>query len=265
MKRLALLALVALALSGCSYELQHNLNEEDANDIYTLLSKNGISSKKMKEEGGNEPTYQIIVAKADAAQATELLREHSLPRPQHPGWEGISKSKGMIPTEMEQRAMMLQALQGEVERGLQKVDGILEVTAIPMQPENNDLTQPDKKPANSASVLVKYRPTPENKPPLDEQKIREWVASALPDTRPENVRVLLSEAHGVTSEFTPGMKMVTVLGGMQMTEASRQQFLYIVGIMAIVAILSIGINIIFMMRGSGSQSSQRRARPTTTS
>jgi type III secretory pathway lipoprotein EscJ len=45
-RRLTLLA-AALALTGCSLELQHNLPENDANEILVLLQENGIDSSKI--------------------------------------------------------------------------------------------------------------------------------------------------------------------------------------------------------------------------
>ena len=54
---------LGLFLSACTVELQHDLTEDDANDIYVLLQRNGIEAKKLKEEGGNEPKYIISVAK----------------------------------------------------------------------------------------------------------------------------------------------------------------------------------------------------------
>ena len=53
--------LLGLVLSACSVELQHDLTEDDANDIYVLLQRNGIEAKKLKEEGGNVPKYIISV------------------------------------------------------------------------------------------------------------------------------------------------------------------------------------------------------------
>ena len=43
-------ASLALVLSACSVELQHDLTEDDANDIYVLLQRKGIEAKKLKEE-----------------------------------------------------------------------------------------------------------------------------------------------------------------------------------------------------------------------
>jgi len=98
-----------LALSGCSLELQHNLNEQDANDILVLLQENGIDASKTKEEGGNEPTFLVKVAKTDYRQSARLLTQYSLPRPKAPGLEIFRQTKGMIPTQTEERAMLMEA------------------------------------------------------------------------------------------------------------------------------------------------------------
>jgi type III secretion protein J len=83
---------LALAFSGCTVELQHDLSEDDANDIYVLLQRNGIEAKKLKEEGGNVPKYIISVGKQDVATAAQLLRDYALPEegeaPAPPAKEG---------------------------------------------------------------------------------------------------------------------------------------------------------------------------------
>ena len=48
--RASLPLLALLLVTGCSIDLQHGLTEEDANEIYVLLSKNGINATKA--EGG---------------------------------------------------------------------------------------------------------------------------------------------------------------------------------------------------------------------
>ena len=116
----------ALVASGCTVELQHELQEDDANDIYVLLQRNNIDAKKTREEGGNEPKYVISVSKADVADAAQLLREHSLPRPKADGLSVFKKNKGMIPTATEERAMFLEALGGEISNTLNRVPGVLE-------------------------------------------------------------------------------------------------------------------------------------------
>ncbi|MFY0529948.1 hypothetical protein ACN28I_44535 [Archangium gephyra] len=179
----ALAALLALAVgTGCTIDLQHDLTEQDANEIYVLLSKNGISATKMKEEGGNELRFRIQVPKADTAQAAELLRAYSLPRPMEKGLNHFAKG-GMVPTATEERAMLLKALGGEVSNALNQIDGVLEARVIVMIPENNDLAQPENKPEPSASVFIKYRPGLKNDSPIKREDVQQFVSTAVPEAQ----------------------------------------------------------------------------------
>ena len=179
--------------TGCTIDLQHELSEQDANEIYVLLSKNGIATTKVKEEGGQELRFRIQVPKADAAQAAELLRAYSLPRPMEKGLAHFAKG-GMVPTATEERAMLLKALGGEVSNALNQIDGVLEARAIVMIPENNDLTQPENKPMPSASVFIKYRPGPKDESPIKREDVQQFVSTAVPELKPAAVTVLLTPA-----------------------------------------------------------------------
>ncbi|HEX4621640.1 MAG TPA: type III secretion protein [Myxococcaceae bacterium] len=249
----------ALTLTGCSLELQHNLNESDANEILVLLQENGIDSSKIKEEGGNEPTFTVKVAKADYRQAAKLLNQYSLPHPKSPGLEIFLQSKGMIPTQTEERAMLMQALGGEVSKALQKVDGVLEARTIVNVPENNDLTQPDKKPQPTAAVLVKYRANVEGKQPLNDIDLRNFVSRSLPDMRPENVAVIQVAAQLPTAEVSAESRMQEVLG-FQMSKASADTFRVVVGVTALVILIMAAFTAWNFMR-SGAQAPKARPRP----
>jgi len=252
-------AAALLLLAGCSIELQHGLLEEDANAIYVLLTENGISATKAKEEGGNTTTYLISVPKTDAAQAAKLLTEHSLPRPNDIGFATIRQGKGMIPTQVEERAMMLEATGGEVSASLNKVDGVLEARTIVMIPEKNDLAQPDKKPQPAAAVFVKYRASMDGKPPLDEVAVKRFAASAVEDLKPENVTVLMSQAQPATNELTEDEHLQYVLG-LRMTKASAGTFRAMVAVVALVMLGMAGLTTwTFLRGGSGSQRPKRTA------
>src|SRR6185436_5805611 len=163
-------------MSACSVELQHDLTEDDANDIYVKLQNAGINATKDRDEGGgNEIRYKITVAKADVAAATTTLRKYALPRPKSDGLAAFRKGKGMIPTATEERAMLLEALAGEVSNSLNRYPGVLEAKVIVNIPEVNDLTQPEKKPLPSASVFIKYAEG-RRESPIDERAVAKFVA-----------------------------------------------------------------------------------------
>lgn len=258
----AVAAVAALALSGCTVELHHGLTEEDANDIYVLLQENGIGSTKIMDTTGNSPVFTITVPKQDASSAARLLKEYSLPRPKIVGLESFRENSAMIPTQMEERGKMLEAMQGEVTKALNKIDGVLEARAIVMIPENNDLTQPENRPVNTASVLVKYRPIGE-RPPMTEKEIRAFVAKSLPDMREENVAVILSQALPPQAVANPESQLKDVMG-LRMTAQSASTFRMIV-VVFVLLFLAVAAFAVWQTLRSGASAAavKPRRRPAT--
>ena len=255
----ALAALLVLTLgTGCTIDLQHDLSEQDANEIYVLLSKNGIAATKVKEEGGNELKFRIQVPKADAAQAADLMKAYSLPRPMEKGLNHFAKG-GMVPTATEERAMMLKSLGGEVSNALNQIDGVLEARVIVMIPENNDLTQQENKPLPSASVFIKYRPGPKNDAPIKREDVQQFVSTAVPELKPAAVTVLLTPAIPPDAEVAPEMRLQDVMG-MRMTASSLSQFRMMAAVAVLLILTSIGLAVWPLLRGAGG-SAPARARP----
>lgn len=258
-----LVPLSALALQACSVELQHDLPEDDANEIYVLLQHNGINAAKVKEEGGNEPRYIISVPKPDVAASAQLLKDFSLPRPKADGLAIFKKMKGMIPTQTEERAMFIEALGGEVSNALNRIPGVLEARAIVMLPENNDLAQPDKKPMPSASVLLKWS-TPDGKEPISAAEVREFTAMAVPELKKENVQVLMKEAKSVSeTEVDPEKRMQTILG-LRMEKTSADTFKVMVVVVGVIILALTAVAALLFIRkpgGSGVRPSPPRAKP----
>ncbi len=241
----ALSALVALLASGCSLRLQHDLSEEDANEIYVLLTARGIDATKLKEGEGKEARYIINVPKAEIAQAAQELKDNSLPRRMADGLAIFKQTKGMIPTQTEERAMFIEALGGEVSNSLSRIPGVLEVRAIVMIPENNDLAQPEKRAQPSASVLIKYM-DPEGKAPISVQDAQEFVAAAVPELRKENVKIIMTLARFVT-ELTDEPQYKTFLG-VRVHVASVGTFKTILGVFALLFILMAGAVVVVVLR-----------------
>jgi type III secretion protein J len=243
--RSTLFGVVFLA-SACSVNLQHDMTEDDANDIYVLLQKKGIDASKLKEGEGKEARFVISVPKADVATAAELLREHSLPRPRADGLSIFKMTKGMIPTQTEERAMFIEALGGEVSNALNRIPGVLEAKTIVMIPENNDLTQPEKKPAPTASVLIKYMASVDGKAPVSIEDVQSFVANAVPELKKENVKVLMTEAKFVT-EVSEEPRLQRVMG-VNVDKASAGTFKAIIGVFALLFIAMAGVSAFLVVR-----------------
>ncbi len=243
--RLATCVGVVLIASACSTNLQHDLTEDDANDIYVLLQKKSINASKLKEGEGKEARYIISVPNADVAAAAELLREHSLPRPRADGLAIFKMTKGMIPTQTEERAMFIEALGGEVSNALSRIPGVLEARTIVMLPEVNDLTQPEKKPLPSASVLIKYMAV-DGKSPVAMDDIQSFVANAVPELKKENVKVLMTEAKFVT-EVSEAPRLQRIMG-VNVDKASAATFKTIIGVFALLFIAMAGVTAFMVVR-----------------
>jgi len=219
-----------LCLAGCSLELQHDLNEDDANEIYVLMLKKGIEASKVKEGEGKDARFVISVPKSKVRQAAELLREYSLPRPRSDGLAIFKQTKGMIPTQTEERAMLIEALGGEISNALNRIPGVLESRTIVMIPEVSDLTQAEKRPQPTASVLVKYMAV-DGKSTVSPEQVRGFVANAVPELKSENVQVLMTEAKFL-SENNSDCQPETILG-IQVVCGSATAFRTLVGVFAL--------------------------------
>ncbi|MFT3707170.1 MAG: type III secretion protein [Archangium sp.] len=246
MSRLASLAALSLLLSACSVNLQHDLSEDDANDIYVLLQKSGIDATKLKEGEGKDAKYIISVPKADVASAAEKLRQHSLPRPRSDGLAIFKMTKGMIPTQTEERAMFIEAIGGEVSNALNRIPGVLEARTIVMMPEVNDLTQPDKKPLPSASVFIKFMHSDDGKPPVSIDDVQGFVANAVPELKKENVKVLMTESKQVAEDATES-RMQRIMG-VNIDKASAGTFKTIIGVFALLFIVMAGLTAFLLVR-----------------
>jgi type III secretion protein J len=244
--------LVAFA-SACSINLQHDLLEDDANDIYVLLQREQIDAQKIKEGEGKDARYVISVPKADVADAAELLRKHSLPRPKSDGLAIFKMTKGMIPTQTEERAMFIEALGGEVSNALNRIPGVLEARTIVMIPEVNDLTQPEKKPMPSASVLIKYMAA--EPPPVSVPDVQAFVANAVPELKAENVKVMLTEAKAVGTN-TERERTKRILG-VGVESASAGTFKAIIGVFALLFITMAGITAFMVLRKPAARPASR--------
>jgi type III secretion protein J len=257
MSRLPLLVLL-VATAGCTIPLQHDLSEQDANDIYVLLNENGIAATKTRNESGQEPTYVISVAKGDATQGARLLREHALPRPKKDGLGVFQRIKGMVPTQSEERGIMLEALGGEVSNVFNEIDGVLMAQAIVSLPQVTDLTQPDDKPKPAASVFIKYRPGIDGKPPLSVEQVQRFAARTIQDLDPAMVEVLMTPGLPPMADMEPGARMQQVLG-LQMTAASAATFkLYAAGALLLILALA-GVSGWMLTRTSGGGGRRRAA------
>jgi len=206
--------IVVLLALGCSLPIQHGLDETAANEILTSLERAGIPASKNRDDEG---VFAVVVAKADALRALELMRSLGLPRGPRAGFGEIYKQASLVPTPTEDRARYVEALAGEIARTLENVEGVVSARVHLVLPEPDPLSI-DGKPrvAAQAAVLLKTRA---GRPvPIGEPDVRKLVAGSVPGLEPSAVAVVVTPAAEVP--VARGANLVS-FGPLRMTADSR--------------------------------------------
>src|SRR4051812_45488699 len=153
MKNILLAAV--LAFSACATQIQHGLEERDANEIVSALVARGFEVKKVAEKG-KKPTWAIELDDAQATEAMRVLNELKLPRPARLKTQSLAQSVGLIDTPAAERLRQLEAQEGDIEESLETMDGVASVSVelvVPPPPRPGQVSVPSK-----ASVLVRAQP-----------------------------------------------------------------------------------------------------------
>jgi type III secretion protein J len=177
-------------------ELVQGLDEFEANEIMVVLEAKGISATKVKLEG-RQITYAITVVESEARDAMRILVANKLPRRRPTGLAEVypAGSGGLIPTRSEEKAKFLMALQGEVERKLQRLPGIQSAHVTIVQPDKDivrDLDTPPPPP--TASVAIVFNAYDDRGTSLISQDdVQRLVAGSVEDLKPQNVTVVMKK------------------------------------------------------------------------
>ncbi len=155
----ALAIAAAIALAGCKKEIYHGLTEDEANEVLVVLkaANPNINAEKIAAGSGKQGMlFTIAVDEQYAVEAMRIMLDHQLPRKELPGLAQTFAQKSMIPTETEEKAQLLFAMQSELANSLEQIDGVVDARVHLVLPEMSPLEGRDVTPAR-ASVLIKYR------------------------------------------------------------------------------------------------------------
>ncbi|MFC1610685.1 hypothetical protein ACFL6C_06995 [Myxococcota bacterium] len=201
--RVAVILTVVGVAGGCGTEtVVHKTDERQANRILEILAKNDVrDAVKGVVDTGREVYFTVSVPKSKRWTAIEVLNEHELPTPEDTGYQAVFSEGGLIPTNAEENAKFLQALEGEIQRQLKLIDGILDVQAQVVVPEEDALrTTQENRPDTTASVTIKYLPGTGGSKPLSEPQVQAIVAAGVEGLTPDKVVVVMTP--GGTSKRT---------------------------------------------------------------
>lgn len=196
------LLLFVLTLSACQSEQEiiGNLSETEANGVLVVLDSQKIPASKtavIAKTGNKAPTFSIQVKTTKAPEALRILVDNRLPRSRSAGLGEVypSDSSSLIPSQSEEKAKFLRAMQGEVENMLKVLPGVVEARVVVVVPDQNvvrDLSS--KQPKATASVAVVFNPIDsKGTPPVKAEEIKFLVSSAVEDLSPSQVTVVMSE------------------------------------------------------------------------
>ena len=185
--------LMAGLLSACGTEtIIHGIDEREANQIIELLADHQLESNKLMNDSGRDVNYNIIVPAGNRIDAIRLLNRHEMPRRKDKGYTDVFAEGGLIPTSAEEKAKKLAALEGEIEKQLKLVDGVLDAQVQLVIPEESALrTSEEQKPQTTASVTMRYLPGAGGEKPLSEPQVQQLVAAGVENLTSDRVYPLL--------------------------------------------------------------------------
>lgn len=183
-------------LAGCGGDIAivHMLEEVEANEILVVLDAKDITGKKVVQEG-RVVTWSVEVPEIDAKDAMRLLVANRLPKARSSGYKDVYPpgGGGLIPTKSEEKAKFMMAVQGEIERKLKSLPGIVQAHVGVVQPDKDvvrDLDTPP--PASTASVAIVFNPIDERgTAAVKEEDVQKLVAASIEDLKPANVIVVM--------------------------------------------------------------------------
>jgi type III secretion protein J len=149
---LALLA--AGTLAGCGVELEHDLDERQANEVASVLESSGIAADKVAEDN-NANAYKIVVPRSEAGRAFSLLESRDLPRRSLRGLSDTFAGGTLLPSPVEDRARYSAALGVDLERSLEEIPGVVSARVHLALPPEEPLVGEAAHARPTASVLLK--------------------------------------------------------------------------------------------------------------
>ncbi len=240
---LALPVFLALGLVACGTEtIGHKVDEREANRIIEVLADNNVTAAKMMRDTGREVYFLISVPAKQRLEAIRVLNQNELPRRADRGYGEVFSEGGLIPTSSEERAKELSALEGEIERQLKLIDGVLDVQVQIVVPEESALrTTQEQQPTTTASATVKYLPGEGGSKPLSELQVRSVVAAGVEKLTPDNVVVLMTPATGAGTLRGGGRSAAEMRGTGLKRLTTKQLNMIFAAVLGLVLLLSLGL------------------------
>jgi len=182
-------ALLVILLTACGgNQLQHGLEERDANELVATLVSRGFQAAKVPEKG-KKPTWAVEVDEAQATDALQVLAELRLPRVAHATTRTLAQGAGLIETPAGERLRQLAAQAGDLEEALETMSGVSQASVELAVPPPGRAGQAPA--VSKAAVLLRVRPEALERLTLARAELRALVAAGVEGLRAEEVVLVL--------------------------------------------------------------------------
>jgi type III secretion protein J len=194
----AALVLVML-LAGCKEDLYTKMSEREANEMLSVLLRNGIDASRTTVKDG---TSVIRVETAQRAEAIELLTRQGLPKSSFNTINDVFKGGGLVASPTEERARFSFAVSEELSRTLSAIEGVISARVHVAIPKNE--TFRSERVQASASVLIRHDSAVELAPMARE--FRMLVANGIEGISYDRVSVTLVPVDRVERPMRPAVE-----------------------------------------------------------
>jgi flagellar M-ring protein FliF len=189
-KRLVLLGVVGIVVFSLISFSVYNFQKPVRSILYSGLDKADVSAigAALSEVGTpfdvNEAGDAVLVDFGKTAQARMLLAERGLPKSDKSGYDLFDQMGSLGLTSFMQQVTKVRALEGELVRTIQQLDGIKSARVHLALKADGALRSRENRP--TASVIIRMDGTPQEGLA---STIRHLVAAAIPSLQPDQVMV----------------------------------------------------------------------------
>ncbi|MFM9938883.1 MAG: flagellar basal-body MS-ring/collar protein FliF [Hyphomicrobiaceae bacterium] len=199
-RRLVVLGIIGLSIVVGVSAVAHVLSRPTMQSIYTNLTTQDVGriTAALAEAGVpfdvNEQRSAVLVPVGQGAKARALLAQKGLPSSARAGYELFDQMGSMGLTSFMQEVTRVRALEGEIARTIQALDGVAAARVHLVLPETTSLRRDRREP--SASVLLRIEGRWQASAG---QVVRHIVAAAVPSMKAEQVSVASTDGRLIAS------------------------------------------------------------------
>ena len=230
----SLFFLSILLLTACKAELFTDLVETDANEMLSVLLKNGIDAEKIP---GKKGMVSLAVEKNELSNAISILRDYGYPRESFANLGQIFNKDSLISSPLEERARYIYAVSQEIAQTLVNVDGVITARVHVVLPEED--ASGEIKTPSSASIFIKHSADVNMQPYVPQIKM--LVNNSIEGLEYEKISVALfpakvssADENGKSTELLAKSELIrylyigiSVLGGLLLIAMGLAVFFYL--------------------------------------